>query len=306
MKTLDALRLSSAGIELDTSPEKFGELRRSDDVANDFEQLRARMKRDGYLFLPGYLQRDEVMAARRAITDELRAQHCLDENFPADDAIPRAAAPLVIRADLTSAPALQKLLYDGAMMRFYESFLGGAVRHFDYTWLRVIPPGAGTPPHMDIVYMGRGTTNLFTSWTPLGDVPLSMGGLMVLENSHLHEKLNRNYGSKDVDKFCKNRRAEDWSEMGGGGNIRSSGALSPNPARLRERLGGRWLTADFAMGDLLIFSMFTVHASLDNQSDGLRFSSDSRYQLASEPADERWIGDNPIAHGPAAKRGMIC
>jgi hypothetical protein len=50
--------------------------------------------------------------------------------------------------------------------------------------------------------------------------------------------------------------------------------------------------------------MVTLHCSLDNQSpvNRIRLSSDSRYQLASEPADERWIGEEPIAHGPAAQR----
>lgn len=40
--------------------------------------------------------------------------------------------------------------------------------------------------------------------------------------------------------------------------------------------------------------------------DALRLSTDTRYQLASEPVDERWIGENPIAHGLDAKKGMIC
>lgn len=75
---------------------------------------------------------------------------------------------------------------------------------------------------------------------------------------------------------------------------------------LRERLGGCWLTNQFNMGDVLVFSGFTAHASLDNQSDKMRLSSDSRYQRASETADERWIGKNPISHGADAKRGMIC
>ena len=52
--------------------------------------------------------------------------------------------------------------------------------------------------------------------------------------------------------------------------------------------------------------MFTVHAGLDNRSDRVRLSSDSRYQPASKPADERWIGPNPIAHGAAGRRGKIC
>jgi hypothetical protein len=51
----------------------------------------------------------------------------------------------------------------------------------------------------------------------------------------------------------------------------------------------------------------TVHASLDNSTaDRMRFSSDSRYQPASLPADERWVGANPVGHGLAGKRGRIC
>ena len=57
--------------------------------------------------------------------------------------------------------------------------------------MRAVSPGPATPPHMDVVYMGRGTKNLFTSWTPLGDVPLEMGGLIILENSHKHKRITR-------------------------------------------------------------------------------------------------------------------
>ena len=66
------------------------------------------------------------------------------------------------------------------------------------------------------------------------------------------------------------------------------------------------MTTDFRMGDVLVFGMATVHASLDNHSNRFRLSSDSRYQLASEPVDERWVGANPIGRGPAAKKGKIC
>jgi hypothetical protein len=52
--------------------------------------------------------------------------------------------------------------------------------------------------------------------------------------------------------------------------------------------------------------MHTVHASIDNQSDRYRISTDSRYQPASLPADERWIGEKPPGHGMARMRGRIC
>jgi len=265
------------------------------------------MNEDGYLFLPGYLNRKEVLAARDELALRLEKEGWLDTDYPREELVAREAAQLSFLPDLAlNNPPLMKVLYDGPMMEFYARFFGAPVRHFDYTWLRAVSPGAGTAPHMDIVYMGRGTPNLLTAWTPIGDVSLETGGLMILEKSHLHQRLNANYGQKDVDQFCANKKGENYQGMGGGGNIRNGGSLSDKPHKLRENLGVRWLTREYSAGDLLTFKMNTIHASLDNQSNRIRLSSDSRYQLASEPADERWIGQNPIAHGPGAKRGMIC
>lgn len=301
-------RLFSYEQELDTSPQAFGWLRDSSDIADDAEALRDRMAEDGYLFLSGYLNRDEVLEARRVCVQKLAQAGQLNENFDLMDAVAAPQSEMKFMPELAQNNApLMKVLYDGPMIAFYEKLLGGPVRHFDFTWFRAVSPGRATPPHMDVVYMGRGTKNLFTSWTPLGDIDLETGGLIVLEKSHQHERLNNNYGAKDVDSFCTNRREGNYTGMGGGGNISNGGWLSRTPATLRQNLGGRWLTApEFRMGDLLAFSVFTVHASLDNQSNCIRLSSDSRYQLASEPIDERWIGENPIGHGPQGKRGMIC
>jgi hypothetical protein len=57
----------SNGVQLDTAPDKFGELLDSSDIAFDGPALRERMKRDGYLYLPGLLNRDEVLEARHDV-----------------------------------------------------------------------------------------------------------------------------------------------------------------------------------------------------------------------------------------------
>ncbi len=49
-------------------------------------------------------------------------------------------------------------------------------------------------------------------------------------------------------------------------------------------------------GDIIIFGMFTMHASLDNQTNRYRISADTRYQLKAEPVDERWVGEKPRGH----------
>jgi hypothetical protein len=308
MNLVENLVLKSSGHRLDTSEEAFGELRDSSYLAGDSESLRERMQEDGYLFLRGYFRRDDVMAARREIVERLAGEGFFQTGTDPMDAIIKAGNESQFRPDLTkdNAPLL-RLLYSGAMMDFYRTFFGEEVLHFDFTWLRAMTPGHGTRAHCDVVYMGRGTREkLLTAWTPLGDAPLTIGGLMILENSHLkHERL-RHYLERDVDTYCRNGRhageiesGKKWWEW--------DGSLSKDPVSLRKKLGGRWLTTDFEAGDLLTFTMHTVHASLDNASpDRMRFSSDSRYQPASLPADDRWVGENPVGHGLAGKRGRIC
>ena len=114
----------------------------------------------------------------------------------------------------------------------------------------------------------------------------------------------------------KERRPKSWRARAENRNLKpeekelirwnSTGNYSSDAIGVRSELGGRWLSAEFRMGDLLVLSMYTMHASLDNHTDTIRISSDSRYQRANEPADERWIGDDPPGHGIRAKRGMIC
>ena len=56
----------------------------------------------------------------------------------------------------------------------------------------------------------------------------------------------------------------------------------------------------------MVFSITTMHASPDNHTAKIRHSSDSRYQLASELVDDRWIGDDPPLHDIRAHKAMIC
>jgi hypothetical protein len=296
-------KLTSHSHQIDTSPTKFGELRDSIALAADPVALRARMVEDGYLFLPGYLDREVVMAARAEIFGKLARLGALDPDQPLLDGIaaPRSerrdypeagwADQAAFAKDLRTGSAIRELCHRGRIIQFFEEFLGGTVRPLDFVWVRTVRAGGSTGCHYDRVYMGRGTPNLFTAWIPIGDVPLTDGALLLLENSHRLEELKQTYGAIDVD------RDAEKNPYGGGW-------LSTNPVEVQERYGGRWLTADFKAGDLLVFTMVTLHCSLDNQSpvNRIRLSSDSRYQLASEPVDERWIGEDPIAHGAAAKR----
>jgi hypothetical protein len=117
------------------------------------------------------------------------------------------------------------------------------------------------------------------------------GPIAFLENSHRLEEVIQTYGKVDIDQESVKHPYEN-------------GWLGRNPVEIQRKYGGRLLTTNFRAGDVVIFPMWTLHGSLDNVNEEgrIRLSSDTRYQLASEPADHRWIGENPIAHGPEAKR----
>jgi hypothetical protein len=297
---------SVGGYKLDTSSAAFGELRATP-VGAEVEEVRARMEADGYIYMRNFFKSDDVLAVRRELVRRLEQLGCLEPDADPMDARLRSGISLPIVKDSYRALAvgnepLNQLLYSGIIMSFWERFLGGPIRHFDYTWIRATPPGEGTSAHTDIVFMGRGTKRLFTSWIPYGDIPVSLGGLAILEGGHRHRTVVEDYGSGDVDTYCENLGevpTEDHQER--------VSLLAKDASELRNRLGGRWLTTDFKVGDLLAFGMFTPHVGIDNTSDNLiRLSSDSRYQLAAEAIDPRWIGAEPMAHGKNAKLGMIC
>jgi len=302
-----ACPLFSAGCELDGSDEAFGFVRSSFDQRDDPAELQRRLAEDGYLYLPGFLDPDLIYAARAAVCERLAAAGLLDPSRPTIEAAAHPEKTSNFDSNLARQnPAVERVVYGPELLDFYTRLFGEPVRHFDYTWFRAMSRGQGSTPHCDIVYMGRGTHELLTCWIPYGDFPLEMGGVMLLEGSHRQSERLANYLDVDVDAYCTNRPRQVASlEVGPGWS--HPGYLSKNPATLRAKLGGRWLTApQWRAGDIITFGMTLVHGGLDNQTEHMRLSSDTRYQRASQPIDERWIGENPIANTRAGKRGRVC
>jgi len=99
------------------------------------------------------------MLERRAV------RGLLDPRAPLMDAVINAqgGGRLASGADgLATVPAFTALVGSPRIMGFFARLLGGPARSFDYKWLRVIGTGQSTGPHYDIVYMGRGTHDLYT------------------------------------------------------------------------------------------------------------------------------------------------
>ena len=134
--------LTYRGRKVDMSPSAFGALRSSEGLLSDRDALAKRMAQDGYLFLPGLVHRDEVLAARTEVIKRLDAAGFIDHGFPLQEAIPSGDVKdgLVHRLAVENEP-LEKVIFHGPMMSFFTMFLGGQVRHFDYIWLHAKRPG---------------------------------------------------------------------------------------------------------------------------------------------------------------------
>jgi hypothetical protein len=275
--------------ELELGSQYLGELRDCNAIMGNLDALRQRMAEDGYLLIRRFHDPERVKAARRVLLENLAANGQIDTRYPLDEAVIAEGARGAFLGGakaVTHTPEFLAVVESPEVMQFFTDFLGAPAMTFNYKWLRAVGKDEFTGAHYDIVYMGRGTTNLYTVWTPLGDVPLEKGPLAILEGSHRLEKLKETYGRVDVDRD----RLEGW--------------FSNDPVEMVDKFGGRWLTTEFEAGDAIIFGMFTMHGSLNNVTNTYRLSCDTRYQRADEPADERWIGENPKGHEVLGKEAL--
>ena len=274
---------AAAGV-VEYGPEaELGELRDSSHLMDNPHELRARLAEDGYLLLRGLHDRAQVLKARRQIIERMGT--AIDPNKPKSEAWISPGHTGAFAGGIDQAPAFVDLVESKTgVLGFFDRFFGAPATTFTFKWLRQVSTGQYTGSHYDVVYMGRGSHDLYTVWTPLGDISLDMGPLAINVGSHRLDsfaKLRATYGQMDVDRD----RVQGWFEE--------------NPRAVTEQFGGRWATTEFKAGDVLIFGMFTMHASLTNTSGRFRLTCDCRYQRKGDPIDERWVGKKgapPIGH----------
>ena len=259
----------------------LGWLRESNDILDSVDALRQRFEEDGYLLIRKMQPANLVKIARQHLINQLSIQGQIDTGFPLSNGVAKTSQRGGFfggHKEMTRDEKFLDLVESSQIMIFFDQFFGTTALTYDYKWLRVVPPKGFTGAHYDIVYMGRGTDNVLTCWTPIGDIPIELGPLAILVGSHRFDMIKETYGQMDVDRD------------------HVTGSFSNDPFELIDKYGGQWQTTDFQVGDVLIFGMFTMHASLDNTTNRFRLTADTRYQPANEPVDERWVGSEPIGH----------
>ncbi len=280
--------LTANGHALDLSPDRFGELESANDLLGNPIALCEAMAGRGYLFFRGLIDPSVVLEARREVLLKFAILGEVDDRESLMDAIEgcrgavRSANLRAFSESVRTGHWFLRVTDAPELLALHEALLDGPIRSFDFRWPRLARPGEGCGFHCDGPYMARGTDvrRIFSSWIPLGGVARIEGALILLEESHRNQALHAGYLKMDAD-----RDGLEW--------------LDSDPVRVQKQYGERWLTTDFEAGDVLCFTMHTLHGALDNKSPvrRCRLSSDTRYQRVDELANPRWNGETIIAHG---------
>jgi hypothetical protein len=263
-----------------------GELCAADLNGNLAQQLSQR----GYLLLRGVYDPVEVDDARQEVL------HRLAEVGEVKDPVDSGLASGKSRRreiysttedlgafwrSVSEGKALRSVINGPRITRVIRQLFQEPVQHFSFAWLRAMTAGRASPLHVDHPYMNRGSKRLVTCWSPLCRISLNDGPLYILEGSHIWPDIRQQFHGHDVDRDAS-----------------PPGHIEESPIKLAQRKASKILTAEFNLGDCLVFGMFTVHGSFDNNSaTGLiRLSCDTRFQPAADPMDERFSGSDPAAH----------
>lgn len=260
-------------------------------AANMNGDLAEQLGRDGYLLLRGVHDPSEVEAARLEVLNRLaevgEVREPIEAGLASGTSCRRETYPTTedlgaFWRSVSEGKAVRAVINGPRVTHVMSQLFQVPACHFSFAWLRAMTRGRASPLHIDHPYMNRGSSRLVTCWSPLSPISLDDGPLYILKGSHNWSDIRVQFEGHDVDR--------DPSRPG---------HIEENPISLMQRKNSKFLTSDFNVGDCLVFGMFTVHGSFDNNSNAgmIRLSCDTRFQPGADPMDERFSGSNPPAHG---------
>ncbi len=239
------------------------ELKSSNSLIGNSEQMQFRLEEEGYLYLQQVLDTGPIVELRAHILEVFRDKGWLQ----AGDGELAGRIPTVegeddffeVYDEVQKLESLHSLAHQPELAEIMRTAVGPTAFPHPLGIVRLVFPEnleCTTPPHQDFPN-NQGTEALYASWIPLADYPRALGGLSVLESSGSLGLLPLEFS------------------LGAGGR---QSRLPEKAAKLR------WLTTDFRCGDVLIFGDGPVYRSLPNHSDDqFRLSVDFRFQEEGQP-----------------------
>ena len=291
--------------EVDIPEDLLGPLQEFTGDFTDRQMLAEAVARDGYVLLRGVLDSAAVLAAREEVMARLHQVGEVATPLLAGIATGTSRRREIV-ADLgefwssvSEGPALRAVTHGDQVRKIMECLLDEPARPHD---LRPVTVGNSTNLHYDYPFFAGTSERMHTGWVPLGDISISDGALAVVEGSQYFGDL--------LDPI----REHDYSRDRSNQTIQQAAYGKQNlvhPLTFCRQRNTRLLSTDFQAGDLVIFSMFLLHGSIDNNSPvgQVRLSCDVRYQPAADPTDDgRYFGESPTGSkggGYADMRGAM-
>ena len=244
----------------------------SNDAINDQQELRRRIEDDGYVFFKRLQAPDKLLALRREMLTTMQKGGWLVAGTDPMDGIADISRQCTegdmgyteVYHEIYKLEAFHRSAHWPEVLETLEQVIGRPVLPHPQKIARLWFPQYTehtTPVHQDFVHF-QGNFDTYTCWAPVGDCPIELGGLAVLPGSHKIDQVLDHHFS-----------------LGAGG-------LRVDP----DELDGEWHTADYEIGDTLIFLALTIHKALPNLTeDRLRVSLDNRYQAIGDPIAEHML-----------------
>ena len=245
----------------------------SNDALSDPAELRRRFADEGYLFLRKFQDPDklsqlrfDILEAIRTASDWIVPGSKLEEGRvdPAKAITEGNREYSRIYAHVQKLRSMHASGHWPEVVDLLGTVIDGTVMPHPMKITRLWFPQYTehtTPFHQDFVHF-QSNLEVISVWTPVGDCPLELGPLAVVEGSHKVGKVVDHHFS-----------------LGAGGQ---------KVTRPEER--GIPRCSDFEIGDTLVFGCLMVHGALPNLTeDRLRVSLDNRYQLDGLPVSENQL-----------------
>jgi hypothetical protein len=236
------------------------------DPASDVATLESSLHENSYLFFRGLVPAEVILEVRRSVLQVCLEAGWLDPDHDLMDAIIAPGVTPTQEGKPDYANVYRKVLN---LPNFHNFPDNPNLLHIAGKLLKISPEevlvhprrigrmtfpnnkGATTPPHQDYFYI-RGSVNTYSCWIPLGECPVSLGGLAVLPGSHRGGYLEH--------------------------TVKYQGAVGGVGLPVDESTA-TWHTTDFRLGDALFFHSHSIHKAMPNLTDNvLRISTDNRYQ----------------------------
>lgn len=274
--------LFSNGMPIPFTPQYFEKGKPGNEY--DVASMKRTLMTDGYLYLPGFLNRESVFDAREEYfklfdpkifkKDTTARQGVFSGTFqfsPYRHGLPGHPASQYVESDAFEHFTRTKKLHDLAtsLMNEEVSLLQRRpIRHFYNN------TGVASCAHADFTYLNKGTQRLLSIWIPMGDVPLEAGGIVYLK------------GTNDADQDALRTQLNRYKKP-----EKDERPITADLKALADATGTPWVYHDFKAGDIILHTPFIIHATLDCNDERMRLSTDIRFASVKEEHDPRWGGN---------------